>query len=208
MLRKMSLVFMAVSLLLTLYAVTVLPSVVPTHFNLRGEPDAYGSKFLLLMLPIVMVGVYLLMTYLPKLDPYAQKVRERMETVRTVRDLTVISFALLNAVIVLATFRGRLEVTHIGLVVALLMVLLGNYLPRLPHNWFVGVRTPWTLASEKVWRRTHRVLGVLFVLYGLSVGVSSFLSPVIMVGVIVGGALLITVGSVIYSYVLFKREEG
>ncbi len=208
MLRKLALVFMAVSVLLTLYAVIVLPPVVPIHFNLKGEPDAYGNKLFLLTFPSVMVGIYVLLTYLPKLDPYAQKVRERMGTVRTVRDLTVILFALLNAVVVLATFRGRLEVTHLGLVLALLMVLLGNYLPKLPHNWFVGVRTPWTLASEKVWRKTHRLLGVLFVLYGLSVGIASFLSPVVVVGVMVGGAALITVVAVVYSYVLFKREAG
>jgi len=207
MLRKFALVLMALSVALSLWAVAVLPPVVPIHFNVQGEPDSYGSKFFLLILPAVMVAMYVLMTYLPKFDPYSRKVKERMKTIHTMRDITVVSFALFNGVVVLSTFRGRLEPWYIGLFVGLLMVLLGNYLPKLPHNFFVGVRTPWTLASERVWRRTHRFFGVLFVLYGVLVAVSSFVSPAVMAGVIIGGAVLLAVVAVAYSYVLFKREE-
>ncbi len=206
MLRKIALAFMVLSVGLSLWAVAVLPPVVPIHFNVEGEPDSYGSKFFLLLLPAVMVAIYALMTYLPKFDPYSERVRERLGTVRTVRDITVVLFAVLNGLVVLAAFRGRLEPWYIGLFVALLMVLLGNYLPKLPHNWFLGVRTPWTLASERVWRKTHRLFGVLFVLYGLLIGLASLVSPTLMVGVIIGGAVFLVVVAVAYSYVLFKRE--
>ncbi len=207
MLRKIALTFMVLSVGLSLWAVAVLPPVVPIHFNVQGEPDAHGSKFVLLLLPAVMVATYALMTYLPKFDPYSERVRERLGTVRTVRDVTVVLFAVLNGLVVLAAFRGRLEPWYIGLFVGLFMVLLGNYMPKLPHNWFLGVRTPWTLASERVWRKTHRLFGILFVLYGLIIGISSLLSPDAMVVVIVGGAMLMVVAAVVYSYVLFKREK-
>ncbi len=207
MLRITAFALMLLSFGLSVWAVAVLPPVVPVHFNLKGEPDAYGSKFLLLIFPVITVGIYALMSYLPRFDPYSEKVKERIKTVRVVRDITVIFFSFLNSFAVLAAFRGKVEMWYIGIFLGLLMVLLGNYLPKLPHNWFVGVRTPWTLASERVWRKTHRLFGVLFVVYGLLIGGASFLSPEVLTAVLVVGSISLVVIAILYSYVLFRRER-
>jgi uncharacterized membrane protein len=90
--------------------------------------------------------------------------------------------------------------------VGLLLVILGNFMGKLTRNFFIGIRTPWTIASEEVWLRTHRLGGKLFVVAGLVLFFSSLLGGGwIPAAVAIGAAALI---SVVYSYLLYRRIEG
>ena len=93
-----------------------------------------------------------------------------------------------------------------GAAVGILLAVLGNFLGKVTRNFFVGIRTPWTLASDEVWYKTHRLGGKLFVLAGLAVFVLSLAGAgPIAVGVVIGAAALI---SVVASYLFYRRIEG
>ena len=87
-----------------------------------------------------------------------------------------------------------------------LFVVLGNVLPRARPNWLFGIRTPWTLTNDRVWERTHRLGGMLFVIAGIILLVSGFAAPSIMLPMIVGTVVLASIIPVAYSYFVWKQE--
>jgi uncharacterized membrane protein len=93
-------------------------------------------------------------------------------------------------------------------VVCLLIILLGNFLGQVRHNYFVGIRTPWTLADEEVWAKTHRLTGSLFVLAGV-LGLATFygVPRAVAAGVTIGGMLAAALAGIIYSYCLFTAKR-
>ena len=122
--------------------------------------------------------------------------------------MAILAFLFLVHILVLLSATGaRVEMNRaIPIGVGLLLVLLGNYLGKTTKNFFLGIRTPWTLASDEVWLRTHRLGGKLFVLAGVVCFVSGLaggsLAPAMAA---VGAAAL---ASVVYSYVVYRRIEG
>jgi uncharacterized membrane protein len=91
--------------------------------------------------------------------------------------------------------------------VGLLFVFLGNYLTRVEPNWFVGIRTPWTLSSDTVWRKTHRTGGLLMVLGGVVLAISAFLPRPAFLALFVVTIVVVGVIPMVQSYVLWKREK-
>lgn len=90
--------------------------------------------------------------------------------------------------------------------VGLLFVGMGNYLPRIRSNWFIGIRTPWTLDNERVWRATHRVGGRAFVAAGLVMTLSALLSPAARAWAVGAAAVVAGVGPLAYSYLAYRRD--
>ena len=90
----------------------------------------------------------------------------------------------------------------------LLFIFLGNYITRVEPNWFVGIRTPWTLSSDTVWRKTHRTGGWLMVLGGLVIAACAFLPQGAFLPLFIPAIVVIAVVPIVQSYVLWKREQG
>ena len=122
--------------------------------------------------------------------------------------VTVLGLMLFLDVLILraAKHSGELSSSVMFVGIGILFAVIGNLLGKVTRNFFVGIRTPWTLASEEVWNRTHRLAGKLFVVAGLAVVASAFLGGTIWVMVVATG--LASLISVVYSYVLYKRIEG
>ena len=185
-----------------------LPERLPTHWNIHGQPDGFtGKPWGPFLLPLVMTGLYLLLLLLPRISPKGY----RFESFRGVWEIVrtgILAFLFFVHILVLLSATGvRVEMDRaIPVGVGLLLVLLGNYLGKTTKNFFLGIRTPWTLASDEVWLRTHRLGGKLFVLAGLVCFVSGLaggsLAPAMAA---VGAAAL---ASVVYSYVVYRRIEG
>jgi hypothetical protein len=91
--------------------------------------------------------------------------------------------------------------------IGLLFVVIGNYLTRVEPNWFVGIRTPWTLSSDKVWRKTHRTGGWLMVIGGLAFALGAFLPPGALLPLLIATIVVVAVFPIVQSYVLWKREQ-
>ncbi len=190
-----------------LLAVPHLPTRVPTHWNAAGQANGWSSPLVAVLTPpVIALGIWLLLLFLPTIDPRQRNYAAFASLYRGIRLGLVLLMALVEAL----TLTGPLgHPVHVALVlplaVAALIVFLGNSLGRVRSNYFVGIRTPWTLSDPEVWRRTHRFAAPLFVLGGLvcAAGVllpGSWRIVAMLVGV--GGAAL---AAVVYSYVAWRR---
>jgi len=146
-----------------------LPAVVPTHFDLHGQANGYGSRA---TLPWLVVGLplllYLLLQFLPRLDPKRglDPANPNWPKLRLVVQLLVAGAV---GLVVFGAGGGGIQAVWQPALAGLLLLsaLLGNYLSTVPPNYFVGIRTPWTLESPVVWASTHRLAGRLFFGAGL-----------------------------------------
>lgn len=185
-----------------------LPEKFPTHWNLQGRPDGFtGKPWGPFLDPLVMIGLYLFFLVIPKISPKGYRFggfAGVWEIVRTgiLAFLLVLQAAVLLPAVGVPVPMDRAIPAELGL----LLILVGNYLAKTTKNFFLGIRTPWTLASDEVWLRTHRLGGKLFVAAGFVCVVSALagggLVPVITA---VGAAALVPV---VYSYVIYRRLEG
>ena len=185
-----------------------LPERVPTHWNLRGEVNGFTSKpFGPFAMPVVMAGLFLVLMALPVISPRGFRFEGFRAVWGTLQSAVLGLLLLVHILALLAALGKPVDMTRvIEAGVGFLLVVLGNLLGKVRRNFFIGIRTPWTLASEEVWLRTHRVGGRLFVLAGLVMFVLALAGagPIAMV-VVVGSAGL---ASVVASYVIYRRVEG
>ena len=185
-----------------------LPSAMPLHWNLRGDVDGWGTRWQgALLLPTIALAVWLLLAQLPRIDPR----RESYPKFRESYDLVVLASVLFLVALhgaVLASALGApvpmSRVMPIG--VGLLLITIGNVLPRTRPNWWLGVRTPWTLSNDRVWARTHRVAGFLMVGAGVVVALSSALPATWGLAVLLCAVAFAALGSIAYSWVAWKEE--
>lgn len=193
---------------------TQLPPQVPLHFNAEGQPDRFGdrSTFLwyMVLLQVISVGLYFLIRFLPEIDP-----KKRIKYSRHV--LVQISYAVVTFMSALAVFliygtvRGRmhLDVHYLFAGIALLMAYLGNLFNNLKPNYFVGIRTPWTLENETVWKKTHQLGGRLWLGGGLILALACLFAPVSWTsGIFAVGVAVLVLIPVVYSYMVFKKIAG
>jgi uncharacterized membrane protein len=196
----------AATLIVTVVLYPDLPNRIPAHWNFRGEIDRYGDKWEIFLMPSVMVVIVLLFAALPWLSPRRFEVGAFRSTYLYIMLLLIVFFAYLHALTLWVAFSRPLDMNRALLIAAFLtLTLLGNVLGRVRRNFFIGVRTPWTLASEKVWDATHRFAARAFVLAGLLGLLSMIVSSSALAGMIILGAALLA--SVFYSLVYYKRLE-
>jgi uncharacterized membrane protein len=192
--------------IVTLALYPELPDRVPEHWNLRGEIDRYGDKWEIFLLPGVMVFFVLFFAALPWLSPRRFEVGAFRSTYLYIMLLLIVFFAYLHALKLWAAFSKPLDMNRSLMIAAFLaLILLGNVLGRVRRNFYIGVRTPWTLASEKVWDATHRFAARAFVLAGLLGLLSMIVSSGALAGMVILGAALLA--SALYSLVYYKRLE-
>ena len=186
-----------------------LPDSIPIHWNIRGEVDGWARKwpgaFFVSGLAFVL---WLLFLVLPRIDPRRSNY-ERFEPTYWLVANVAIGFMAVIHVLTLATALGwAVDVTRVIMLgLGLLLIALGNYLPRIKPNWWMGIRTPWTLDNDKVWRDTHRISGKTFVAAGLVTLAAALFSPqwgFVLMLVSLGVA---AVFSIVYSYLAWRREQ-
>lgn len=187
-----------------------LPPRVPTHWNFRGEVDGYSSRFVAtFVLPLVMLGLAAVFQVLPKIDPRGKNYAKFSDTYWLIVNGILIFFALIQA-LVLANGLGAPvsmgRIVPIG--VGFLMMVIGNFLGRLRPNWFIGIRTPWTLSSDEVWTKTHRLGGRLFVVGGFLFMLSALLPGALSLPTVIILIVVLVLVPVLYSLYLWMRERS
>jgi len=202
-----SFVLISASVVITAILYPHLQAQVPTHWNIHGQADGYSAKWTLLVLfPSMMLGTMGLMAALPWLSPRHFEVESFRSTYLYIMVVLVAFFVYVQATILCASLTDHVNINKaiIG-GVCLMIALLGNVLGKVQRNFYVGVRTPWTIADERVWNATHRLAAKTFVIGGLTglafalVAGWSWLSFV----AILAAALV----PVIYSLVYYKQLE-
>ena len=187
-----------------------LPDRMPTHWGMGGEVDGWSDRtFGAFGIPALMLVIWGLCSWLPAIDPR----RENYAKFRGTYDVIVAAILGLMLIVHAAVLGVGLGwnvpiPVVISLAVGSLLILVGNLLPRARPNWFVGIRTPWTLSNDRVWDRTHRLGGRVMVVAGLIIAISGFVSspwPGILVPVVAAGAAVVPI---VYSYIAWRQERG
>lgn len=187
-----------------------LPETVPLHWNAAGEIDRYGSRNELWMIPLMTSGlIYLLMLAVPAIDP-KKRIQEMGAKYTQLRYALVAAMSALAVVIIYMVERGeRGGLTPVLVITGLLIAVLGNYMKTVRPNYFIGIRTPWTLESPEVWNKTHSLAGKLWFAGGLVIVLLPFLvEGPLQVYLLIGLVLLISIIPVVYSYLQFRKQPG
>ena len=154
----------ALSFAVTLALLPLLPARIPVHWNVDGQIDGWAARPGAFFGPAMGLGLSLLMKFLPYIDP-RRRSYEKFGRAYDAFRLALALFALILQGVTLyaAFYPDGLDVSRIiTACVGALLCVAGNYMPKFRHNYFCGIRTPWTLASETCWRRTHRFAGPLW----------------------------------------------
>jgi len=183
----------------------------PTHWNLAGEADGFSSKWQALLMPAaILAGLSLLFFFLPAMEPRREGLqRSQGLYLWAWAGLLLVSIAI-EVVTLSAALGWNIAADRLIMgVVGVMLALIGNQLGKSRSMYLVGIRTPWTLASEEVWIKTHRLGGKLMVAAGLLMIVVALLpvapeARAIVMGAAVGAAVVVPV---VYSFVLWRREK-
>ncbi|HZL87400.1 MAG TPA: SdpI family protein [Pirellulaceae bacterium] len=193
-----------------------LPAVIPTHWNIEGKIDGYGSKtWATFLMPAIMAGMLLLFWALPWLSPKHFEVDSFRATYWFIALVVTGMMGFVHALTLWAALEAgnrqvQVDITRLLLAGLLVMfVLIGNVMGKVRRNFYVGIRTPWTLASERVWNDTHRLAARMFVVAG-ALGLLAIVLPLplpAVVIVVIGLIMVAAVWPIVYSLLLYKRLE-
>ena len=180
-----------------------LPESMATHFGLDGTPNGWSSRpVAVFVLPGILLAVNLLMPFLLRADPKHENMSSALKTV-TIWTIPLISLVCSGATLGRGLgYDVRIE-QILPALMGVLFVVIGNYLPKTTQSYTMGIKLPWTLASEENWNRTHRLAGFLWVIAGLYFIVMSFIGwslPAFLIPLFV----MILVPTV-YSYLLYRK---
>jgi len=185
-----------------------LPNTVPMHWNSAGIPDRFADRSSLIWLLLVALAIPLLMDILPYIDPRRHNYRYFAASYQKMK-LGISGFMLFMFVLSVNTAMTptqRLSTQLMSVGLGILFMLIGNYLGKVKNNYFVGIKTPWTLASDEVWRRTHRLGGWLFFLAGLiTIIVGQLAKGEELFPIFLGIILIAAFAPIIYSYIIYRR---
>lgn len=190
-----------------------LPASVPLHFDLQGHPDRYGSKSELwgsaALLVAVTIGTYLLVTNIHRIDPkrYAKEMQDKYDKIA----ITVVIFlSVIHFFVIYCSAHGSFALApgFILAAVSALFAILGNYMYNIKPNYFVGIRVPWTLASDDNWKKTHNLAGRIWFIAGIIMAILCLALPATPAMIIFfTGIAVMTIIPIIYSYQLFVKEK-
>lgn len=180
-----------------------LPETIATHFDLNGNPDGWSSRaFAVFGLPAILLAVNLLLPIMLRADPKHENMSGALVNI-TIWTIPVLS--LICSGLTLGRALGydvRIE-RVLPVFMGVLFILIGNYLPKTKQSYTMGIKLPWTLASEENWNRTHRLAGFLWVLGGVYFIVMSFIGWSVPAFVLPLAVMVLL--PIVYSYLLYRK---
>lgn len=192
----------------TLFVYSSLPENIPIHWGINGEPDNYAGKSFALLAAALPFALYILMKVVPKIDPKRESYEKHKKSYNITRIAVIIILIGAHWVSLLIALGHNINISlAVKFAVGVLFIIIGNYMTQIRHNYFFGIRSPWTLASEKVWKKTHRVGGFGFMINGILFLIITPLRGYFIIIPLIY-ALLFVVGIYVYSYFLYKKENN
>lgn len=214
-----------ITVLSTILMLFVLPDTVPVHFDINGMADRLGSKFELLILPVVLIACAFLLD--PLKNSYINKAKnttnekDKAEHLTNAKVLNITSvvtmflFSIMNLITLYNTYiivypdtdLPQFDIMRaVGAVMGIVIVVLGNYMPKTRLNSNIGFRLPWTMYNDNTWNKSNRFASYIFIVVGVIMTISSLLFES---GAIVGmvAFLIAMVIVMLYAYLVYSRER-
>ena len=189
----------------------LLPGIVPVHWNAAGQADGYGEPWMAaFLMPLIMALVLLLFVAIPKVAVFKKNIKAFEKQYWLLCLVIELFFLMFYTITLLPNFGVETGLSQLfSLPLGFMFIAIGLLMPSFKRNFFVGIRTPWTLSSDRVWGKTHKFGGTLFVAAGVVSLGTAFFSPEQSILSIVMVVLVAALGAVVYSYVEFRKSgEG
>lgn len=202
----MTLIIALIPLLVNVVAFPHMSDRIPVHWGINGKVDRYGSKIEQLMMSTLPIIIFAVINFLPAIDPKRESYKKHAKAFGMINFGIILFISCINMAALFSSLGFDVPTEKVlPILLGILFIVLGNYMSQIRHNYFFGIRTPWTLASEHVWKKTHRFGGYVFVLIGFVSLISIFINSVGMI--IFFGALVIgTMVVILYSYIIYKKN--
>ncbi|MCI2254874.1 SdpI family protein [Domibacillus sp. PGB-M46] len=186
-----------------------LPDQVATHWGSSGEADGYSSKwFGAFFGPAMILLIGGLFKLLPKIDPRRQNYAKFQSSYSIITNASLTLIFVIHLLLLTNGLGYEVHMdTAVSLLIGALFMIIGNYMPRMRPSYFVGIRTPWTLADDRIWTKTHRTGGWLFVTGGLVLMASALLPAAVKIPTLISVVILIVSIPYLQSYLLFKKSH-
>jgi uncharacterized membrane protein len=208
LIRPVIILVLILTAIISLVAYPLMPDNVASHWNAAGVVDGTMPKlFGLSLIPLLMVGFSALFIVLPRFDP----LRENYRSFQDYYDGFILVFALILLGVQLQIILWGLGIPVspnliLPVMMGALFIYLGFLLEHAEQNWFIGIRTPWTLSSASVWRKTHRLGAKLFKLAGAASLIGIFAGTYAFLFILIP-VIAVSLVTVIYSYTEFRKER-
>jgi uncharacterized membrane protein len=206
-LKRITLVIIALSFLLGIISYSHFPDRMASHWNSQGEVNGYMPKFYgTFLMPIILIGLFLLFVLLPKIDPLKRnydKFKNYYNSFILVITLFMFYIYLLT---VLWNFGVKVNMNLFLLpAMGFLFIYIGIVFKNVKRNWFIGIRTAWTMNSDKVWDKTHKLGSKLFIISGIITIIGLFF-PNYLIWFILLPVILSSIICIVYSYLEYQRK--
>jgi len=195
------------SFLLSMYYYQQLPDEIASHWNSSGEVDDYLPKFWgLFLIPFTSLGILILFWIIPKIDP----LKKNIASFRKYFDFFLFVLLIYLLYIQILTIIWSLGITFnmnqaIIPALGILIYSISYLIENAKRNWFIGIRTPWTLSNDKVWEKTHKLGGKLFKISGITIFIVAFIPKISFLAIFI--ILAVALYLVIYSYIEYKKTN-
>ena len=203
------LIMIAVATLAGLLFWNRLPDPMASHWNVNDQVDGYIPKFWgVFLLPLITLAMFVLFLILPSIDPMKANIAQFREAVNLFI-VFIVGFMIYLYSLTLAWSLGYTNFRMSSAMlpaIGLLFILVGFMMRQAKRNYFIGIRTPWTLSSDTVWNETHRVGAILFMISGLLAFIGGFFGGTTAFWMLFAPLLASTLFLLVYSYVLYQRE--
>ena len=197
-----------IAIVVAVVGILIMPDTIPTHFGPSGEPDAWGSKFTVLLYPAILLVVNVLAVPMIKLDPKQENYGRFSKYYYNFFFVFSLFFVATEAANIAIALGAPINVgTIICLATGVLMVFMGNMMPKIKQNFFFGIKTPWTLTDEENWYKTHRIGGKTFVIGGLLIMATAFIPGEGKIAGFLVAIFIMILLPFAYSYLLFKNKN-
>ena len=212
--RTTTIIVLAMIAIATLAGVLLwdqLPDQMPSHWNINDQVDGYTPKFWgVFLLPLITLGMFLLFLAIPSIDPMKANIAQ----FRGAFNLFIVLMAGFMLYLYGLTLAWSLGYTNFRMsgamlpAIGLLFIFIGFVMRQAKRNFFIGIRTPWTLSSDTVWNETHRIGAVLFMISGALAFLGGFFGGTTAFWMMFAPIIGSTVFLLIYSYLLYRRETN
>ena len=183
-----------------------LPEKMPTHWNINGQADQYGSKlYAVLFMPIFLFAIYWFSVIITSLDPKNKGQNEK--AFNSILFLVPVLSLVVNGYTYSVALGYSIKISAVFCILfGVMFLLMGNYMPKVKHNFTIGIKIPWTLNDEQNWNATHRLAGKIWFVGGFLIIPCAFLPQTVAFVSMFVIIFIITLIPVIYSYVISKRK--
>ena len=203
-----AILILAIAVTLVLYP--SIPDIIPTHWGPSGQIDGTGPKYMLFIFLGEAVGINFLMLFAEKIDPKGENYARFPKVFNVFRIFVTALLCGMELLSIGFAFNPQFaDMSKIMFVVmGGMFVLLGNYMPKVKHNYTFGIKTPWTLDNETVWNKTHRMSGPLWVVAGMAIMALSLIKTTTVTNILRVAVMVVVVFiPMIYSYFVFQQEK-